>query len=252
MSAGCHNPPDMANRPFFRRRASDGPDGQAGPPPDGGGQSADGERGPGRRRRRGRRRGQRPGAALQGSAEGQSEPSSAPAAEAHELARTGLSGGPEGGRRRRRRGGRGRRRRPDDGSVVSTPQVETAPGELPADYISLPVERGMPVLYEPRETELEEAEQLQAPRKSKRVNSGKLFWYIRSKSYVPIPELRRRFEITPDDMATIQDDGQKVYIGLPQDVADVVANLRRQQKIGLECSADFTVPVVIGIYPMYH
>lgn len=129
---------------------------------------------------------------------------------------------------------------------------ETAEGELPADYIAIPVERGLPVLYEPREATVADEEWDQAPRKAKRINSGKLFWYLRSKSYVPIPELRRRFEITPDDMATVEADGHKVYIGLPQDVADVVANLHRQQKIGWECSADFTVPVVIGIFPLYH
>jgi hypothetical protein len=130
--------------------------------------------------------------------------------------------------------------------------METPEGELPADYIPLTVERGTAFLFEPRETALEvvEDEAEQQPQRSKRVNSGKLFWYIRSKSYVPIPELRRRFEITPDEMGTIQDNGQKVYIGLPQDVADVVANLRRQQKIGLECSVDFTMPVVIGVYPL--
>jgi len=123
---------------------------------------------------------------------------------------------------------------------------------MPADYIPLQVERGMPVLYEPAERAVEEFEEEPAtPQKAKRVNSGKLFWYIRSKSYVPIPELRRRFEIAADDMGTIQDDDQKLYIGLPQEVADVVANLRRQQKIGLECSVDFKAPVVIGIYPLY-
>lgn len=129
---------------------------------------------------------------------------------------------------------------------------ETPEGEVPADYIPIPVERGMPVLFEPERRTVELAEEEdQRPQKSKRINSGKLFWYIRSKSYVPIPELRRRFEITPDEMSAIEDEKQKVYIGLPQDVADVVANLRRQQKIGLECSADFTVPVVIGVYPLY-
>ncbi len=112
----------------------------------------------------------------------------------------------------------------------------------------------MPVLYQPPETTLtaEDFEEEPAtPQRSKRINSGKLFWYIRSKSYVPIPELRRRFEIGPDEMGTIEDDNQKLYIGLPQDVADVVANLRRQQKIGIECSADYEASVVIGIYPLY-
>ena len=131
--------------------------------------------------------------------------------------------------------------------------METPEGELPADYIALPVERGTAFLFEPRETALEVVDDEPEPAKparSKRVNSGKLFWYIRSKSYVPIPELRRRFELPSDEMATIQDDGARVYIGLPQDVADVVGNLRRQQKIGLECSVDFSTPVVIGVYPL--
>jgi len=155
-------------------------------------------------------------------------------------------------RRRRRRGGRGRRR-PGAESVAASPiQTETPEGEIPEDYIPLPVERGAPVLYKPEERALvPQEEPEESPRKARRINAGKLFWYIRSKSYVPIPELRRRFEITPDEMGTIQDDGQRLYVGLPQDVADVVATLRRQQKIGIECSADFTTPVVIGIYPLY-
>lgn len=162
-----------------------------------------------------------------------------------------MPGAPDGARRRRRRGGRGRRRGPLEGAIAGPFELEVE-GEIPSDYIALPVERGMPVLYEPREVDLAPQDEPEMPRKARRVNSGKLFWYIRSKSYVPIPELRRRFEIAADDMATFEDDGRKVYIGLPQDVADVVANLRRQQKIGLECSADFTASVVIGIYPLYH
>jgi hypothetical protein len=89
------------------------------------------------------------------------------------------------------------------------------------------------------------------PTKAKRINSGRLFWYLRSKSYVPIPELRRRFDISSEEMSTIQDNGHKVYIGLPQDLAEVVANLRRQNKIGLETAPEFSASVVVGIYPMY-
>jgi len=137
--------------------------------------------------------------------------------------------------------------------VAPADPFETPEGEVPADYIPLQVERGMPVLYRPEERAVAVAEEEpdQAPRKNRRVNSGKLFWYIRTKSYVPIPELRRRFEIPADEMGTIHDEDKKLYVGLPQDVADVVANLRRQQKIGIECSADFSTPVVIGIYPLH-
>jgi len=164
-----------------------------------------------------------------------------------------VEGGAEGEARRRRRRRRGRGRGGAEQGLAG-PEPETEEGEVPADYIPLQVERGFPVLYEPAQRALarvDEDEEPARPQKAKRVNAGKLFWYIRSKSYVPIPELRRRFEITPDDMATIQDDGGKMYIGLPQDVADVVANLRRQQKIGLECSVDFSTPIVIGVYPLF-
>ncbi|HEX6512637.1 MAG TPA: hypothetical protein VF157_10085 [Chloroflexota bacterium] len=209
-----------------------------------------------RRRRGGRGRGTRPGSAehapgLPGEGEGIFSPERAPTSGPEgTFGERAPAGEGEEARRRRRRRGRGRRG--DRPGYEGVPPLETAEGETPVDYIPLQVERGMPVLYRP-ETALEPAEAEDEPRtlqKSKRVNSGKLFWYIRSKSYVPVPELRRRFEITPDEVGTIQEDGQKIYIGLPQEVADVVANLRRQNKIGLECSVDFTTPVVIGVYPL--
>jgi hypothetical protein len=88
------------------------------------------------------------------------------------------------------------------------------------------------------------------PQKSKRINSGKLFWYIRSKSYVPVTEIRRRFELSPNEMSVLEFDGHRMYVGLPRDVADAVANLKRQDKIGIECSPDFGFDVVVGLYPM--
>ncbi|MHB8619265.1 MAG: hypothetical protein ACYDAG_06825 [Chloroflexota bacterium] len=133
---------------------------------------------------------------------------------------------------------------------------EDVEGERPSDYIAIPVERGMPVPYsaarhevEPEEREPEAPSDDRQP-KVRRVNSGKLFWFIKSKSYVPIPEIRRKFEITPDEMSTIQDEGDRLYIGLPREIADVVANLKQQQKIGIECSVDYTTKVVIGVYPL--
>src|SRR5207245_965019 len=135
----------------------------------------------GRRRRRGRGgRGRRPGATVQGAADvGAAE--GAVAGEPRPFASEGA--GDE--RRRRRRRGRGRR---DSALPEAAVPLETAPGEMPADYIPLQVERGMPVLYEPAERAVEEfEEEPTTPQKAKRVNSGKLFWYIRSKSYVPIP-----------------------------------------------------------------
>jgi len=160
-------------------------------------------------------------------------------------------------RKRRRRGGRNRHGpgEPLAAGGVEAEAEEEASGQPPADYISFQVERGTPRVYVPETAlvpvEYEEDIEAARPSKARRINSGKLFWYIRSKSYVPIPELRRRFEIAADEMGTIQDNGQRMYVGLPQDVADVVANLRRQNKIGLETAPEFSASVVVGVFPIF-
>ena len=173
----------------------------------------------------------------------------------------GSSAAPEGeGGSRRRRRRRGGRNRSGQGVIAGGLTMDEAPdeeGAPPSDYIAFQVERGTPLVYHERalvpvEEEDTEPEVERRPAKSRRLNSGKLFWYIRSKSYVPIPELRRRFEVSSEEMSTIQDDGTKVFVGLPQDLADAVATLRRQNKIGLEVAPEFSAPVVVGIYPLFH
>src|SRR6266571_2220757 len=97
---------------------------------------------PNRRRFRGPRRPQA------GSPEGAA--SNEAAAQSHVPAEGAEAGQPGGRRRRRSRGGRGA------GLPEGAVPLETAPGEMPADYIPLQVERGMPVLYEPAERAVEE------------------------------------------------------------------------------------------------
>src|SRR5712692_7705021 len=106
----------------------------------------------GRRRRRSRGgRGRHPGATVQGAADvGAAE--GAVTGEPRQFPAEGA----EGERRRRRRRGRGRR---GAGLPEGTVPLETAPGEMPADYIPLQVEHGMPVLYEPAERAAEEFEE---------------------------------------------------------------------------------------------
>ena len=52
-------------------------------------------------------------------------------------------------------------------------------------------------------------------------------------------------------MGWFQDGPRKLYIGLPQDAAEAVGNLYRQNKIGVECAPEFTANVVVGIYPLF-
>jgi hypothetical protein len=238
---------------------------------DAGASGSEGERSGRRRRRRGGR-GHRPEGDVSGASasENGGDPSirsdfqagpraarsSAPDAQRGEGSDGAAEG--EGAKRRRRR--RGGRSRSGQGVVAGGIAMDEAPdeeGAPPSDYIAFEVERGTPLLYQERalvpvEDEEDAPEVDRRPAKSRRLNSGKLFWYIRSKSYIPIPELRRRFEVSSEEMSTIQDDGQKVFVGLPQDLADVVATLRRQNKIGLEVAPEFSAPVVVGIYPLFH
>src|SRR5581483_6744476 len=167
----------------------------------------------------------------------------------------GASGEGEAARKRRRRRRSGRSREAALGTAAP-PEEELEDGAPPSDYIALQVERGTPLVYReeralvPVEDEVEEVAPAR-PVRSRKINSGKLFWYVRTKSYVPIPELRRRFEVPADEMSAFQENGQRVYIGLPQDMADAVANLRRQNKIGLEVAPEFSASVVVGIYPIF-
>ncbi|HUG48255.1 MAG TPA: hypothetical protein VMP67_07555 [Candidatus Limnocylindria bacterium] len=77
--------------------------------------------------------------------------------------------------------------------------------------------------------------------------------FIKSRPYVPLHELRRRFELNGDfdDVAPIAgQDGCPVYVGLPPREAGFIAELAREGDIGLELSQDPLVPCVVGVYAM--
>lgn len=77
--------------------------------------------------------------------------------------------------------------------------------------------------------------------------------FIKSRPYVPLHELRRRFELNGDldDVCAVEmaDHGQ-VYVGLPPREADFIATLVRDGDIGVELSQDPTAPIVVGVFPM--
>lgn len=76
--------------------------------------------------------------------------------------------------------------------------------------------------------------------------------FIKSRPWVPMHELRRRFGINgaEDDVAPIEVDGRRVFVGLPPREAVLVAELVRGGDIGVELSLDPGCPMVIGVYPM--
>ncbi|HSH21458.1 MAG TPA: hypothetical protein VK992_02420 [Candidatus Caenarcaniphilales bacterium] len=77
--------------------------------------------------------------------------------------------------------------------------------------------------------------------------------FIKSRPYVPLHELRRRFELNGelDEVAPIRNpDGETVYVGLPPRESQFLADLARDGDIGLELCHDPLVPIVVGVYPL--
>jgi hypothetical protein len=76
--------------------------------------------------------------------------------------------------------------------------------------------------------------------------------FIKSRSYIPMHELRRRFGIATvdDDVVPIQLDGGRIFVGLPPREGRILGELLRAGDVGYELQLDPVAPVVIGVYPM--
>jgi hypothetical protein len=76
--------------------------------------------------------------------------------------------------------------------------------------------------------------------------------FIKSRSYVPMHELRRRFGIngTEDDVTLVEMEGHHIFIGLPSREGLLLGELLRGGDVGFELSMDPMSPVVVGVYPM--
>ena len=76
--------------------------------------------------------------------------------------------------------------------------------------------------------------------------------FIKSRPYVPMHELRRRFGINgeDDDVTPVRLDPGWIYVGLPSHEGLLLGDLLRTGEIGYELSLDPRSPIVIGVYPM--
>ena len=76
--------------------------------------------------------------------------------------------------------------------------------------------------------------------------------FIKSRPYVPMHELRRRFSINgeDDDVTPVRLDPGWIYVGLPAHEGRLLGDLLRSGEIGYELSLDPRTPIVIGVYPM--
>jgi hypothetical protein len=85
----------------------------------------------------------------------------------------------------------------------------------------------------------------------KKLSKSTLRWYIGTKSLMPIVEIRRRFGINGDEVTVLRDEQGNLYVGLPEQAAHALEDLRQNGKIGYELAVDFNARVLIGAYVMY-
>jgi len=85
-----------------------------------------------------------------------------------------------------------------------------------------------------------------------RCTQAQLRRFIKSRPYIPMHELRRRFDLGggPDDVSPVRGADGTIWIGLPPREAGFVGELLRQGEIGAEMSYDPEVAVVVGLFAM--
>ncbi len=76
--------------------------------------------------------------------------------------------------------------------------------------------------------------------------------FIKSRPWIPMHELRRRFGIWggDDDVSPIRVGQHTLFIGLPPEEARLMAELLGGGDVGFELSLDPVTPIVVGVYPM--
>jgi hypothetical protein len=76
--------------------------------------------------------------------------------------------------------------------------------------------------------------------------------FIKSRPWIPLHELRRRFGISggDDDVSPMRVGDHQLFIGLPLPESRLVAELLAGGDVGYELSLDPGAPIVVGVYPM--
>jgi hypothetical protein len=92
----------------------------------------------------------------------------------------------------------------------------------------------------------------------KRLSKSSLLWFVRSRSYVTVADVRRRFGIgspvgadSSDEVTAIEGPAGRAFVGLPAHQARLLQELWQEGKVGLELATDIKAPTVTGIYGIY-
>ena len=85
----------------------------------------------------------------------------------------------------------------------------------------------------------------------KRLSKSSLLWFIRSRSYASMSDIRRKFDLeSSDEVATLHTQSGRVYVGMPTEYGRMLQDLYNERKIGFEMGVYVRAQSVIGIYTM--
>jgi hypothetical protein len=100
--------------------------------------------------------------------------------------------------------------------------------------------------------EAERPAELGVPSSRSGATPAQLRRFIKSRPYVPLHELRRRFGLNghDDDVVSVDLADGRIWVGLPADEGRMLGELIRQGEVGCELSLDPTTPVVVGVFPI--
>jgi len=131
----------------------------------------------------------------------------------------------------------------------STAHVEQRPAWTPATARPPALSQVPATPHEPRHADVEAPT---ADGIERGATAPQLRRFIKSRAYVPLHELRRRFAINggEDDVTPIDVERQRIYVGLPPREGGLLGELLRAGDIGYELSLDPIAPIVVGVYPM--
>ncbi len=88
--------------------------------------------------------------------------------------------------------------------------------------------------------------------KKRKLSKSSLLWFLRSRPFVPVAEIRRRFGLEAvDEIGIIHGREGKIYVGLPSRVARLLEELWRENRIDLVLSLDLHARVLIGVYALH-
>ena len=139
-------------------------------------------------------------------------------------------------------------------SLASAPPTAARPSRLPEQNASLQAvpEFAVPPSVESAAPVPPEASVNGSEPRPGQCTAPQLRRFIKSRPYVPMHELRRRFNIDgeDDDVTPVRLDPGWIYVGLPWHEGRLLGDLLRTGEIGYELSLDPRTPIVVGVYPM--